>query len=119
MTTQTITVSLDTSANPPVTVNTPTLVITSTGQQTIEWVPGGSTSFAFTSLEILTTPNPITVAPITNSLITAQDNNNTPGTYTYTYRIVVTSSNVQYSTDRQSTSGDDPGNPRLENQDNG
>jgi hypothetical protein len=118
MTTTTITVSLNTSADPPVTVNTPTLVITSTGEQTIQWVPGGSTSFTFTSLQVLTSPNPITVGPITGSLITAQDDNDTPGTFTYPYRIVVTANGVQYSTDRQGTTGDDPGDPRVENKDN-
>jgi hypothetical protein len=118
MATQTITVSLDTSANPPVTANPSDLVITSPGNQTIEWVPGGATAFTFTSLQILTDPNPITVGPITGSLVTAQDNNSTPGTYTYAYRIIVTSNGVQYSTQAQGLPGDDPGDPRVENEDN-
>lgn len=113
MSTTTITVSLDINADPPVTVNTPDLVITSTGNQTIQWVPGGSTAFTFTSLTVLTTPNPITIDPVTDTLITATDDNETSGTYTY--RISVLSNGIPYSTDYAGPAAGDPGDPHLEN----
>jgi hypothetical protein len=113
MPTTTVTVSLDISADPPVTVSTQNLIIDSTGDQTINWVPGGSTSFTFKSLEVITDPNPITVTSVTDSLVIATDDNEAPGTYTY--RIVVTSDNVQYSTDQSGVTGGDPGDPTVEN----
>jgi hypothetical protein len=113
MATTTVTVSLDTSADPPVTVSTQNLIIDSTGDQIINWVPGGSTTFTFTSLEITTIPNPITVTSVADSLVVATDDNEAPGTYTY--RIVVTSNNLQYSTDQSGATGGDPGDPSLEN----
>lgn len=114
MSTTIITVSLDINADPPVTVNTPDLVITSTGDQSIQWVPGGSTPFTFTALNVLTNPNPISAISVTDTLITATDDNEASGVYKY--QISVLSNGIPYSTDKiNEPTADDPGDPRIEN----
>lgn len=89
-------VSLDTSANPPVTVN-PQIHNVNNGNQTIKWERANNQTFTFTSLSSL--PNPPFGQPsISDSEITITDNNqnNGPDQY-YPYTIVVTQNGVQYS----------------------
>ena len=95
----TITVSLNTSANPPVTVDQPTLSV-GPGLQTITWVPAAGQNFSFTSLTGLPNP-PFSQAHVSNGSISISDNNNGPGVQNYyTYTIVVTFNGQQYSTAR-------------------
>lgn len=88
-------VSLNTSANPPVTVN-PQIHHVNQGNQTIEWKPANNQSFTFFSLSIDGNPSCFGTPNVSNGEITVTDDN--PGTDTYyPYTIVVTSSGVPYS----------------------
>lgn len=87
-------VSLDTTQNPPVTVN-PRVHNVNNGNQTIKWERGSNQTFAFTSLTGLPNP-PFGTPSISASEITITDNNTTAAAYGYT--IVVTLNGVQYST---------------------
>ena len=90
-------VSLDTSTNPPVTVN-PQIHDVNNGNQTIKWERASNQTFTFTSLSGL--PNPPFGTPSVSSteITVADDNqNNGPAVY-YAYTIVVTLNGKQYST---------------------
>jgi len=87
-------VSLDTSANPPVTVN-PRVNNVNGGNQTINWERASNQTFTFTSLTGLPNP-PFGTPSVSDSEITVTDNNRSAAAYGYT--IVVTYNNQQYST---------------------
>jgi len=91
-----IQVSLNTSANPPVTVQPPIHDVNN-GNQTIKWERASNQTFTFTSLSGL--PNPPFSSPsVSATEISVVDNNqnNGPAVY-YPYTIVVTQNGVQYS----------------------
>jgi len=87
-------VSLDTSANPPVTVN-PRVHDVNNGNQTIKWERASNQTFTFTSLTGLPNP-PFGTPSVSDSEITVTDNNTSAAAYGYT--IVVTYNGQQYST---------------------
>lgn len=87
-------VSLDTSANPPVTVS-PRVHDVNSGNQTINWERASNQTFTFTSLTGLPNP-PFGTPSVSDSEITVTDNNRSAAAYGYT--IVVTYNGQQYST---------------------
>src|SRR5690348_8981212 len=87
-------VSLDTTANPPVTVN-PRVHDVNRGNQTVTWERASNQTFTFSSLSGLPNP-PFGTPSVSDSEITVSDNNTGPVAYGYT--IVVTYNNQQYST---------------------
>jgi len=89
-----IQVSLDTSANPPVTVQ-PRVHDVNNGNQTIKWERASNQTFTFTSLSGLPNP-PFGTPSVSSSEITVTDNNTSA--VAYGYNIVVTLNGVQYST---------------------
>jgi len=89
-----IQVSLDISANPPVTVQ-PRVHDVNNGNQTIKWERASNQTFTFTSLSGLPNP-PFGTPSVNDSEITITDNNTSAVAYGYT--IVVTLNGVQYST---------------------
>lgn len=88
-------VSLNTSANPPVTVN-PQIHSVNQGNQTIKWKPASNQNFTFTSLSIDGNPSCFGTPSVSASEITVTDNNTGTDTY-YAYTVVVTSNGVSYS----------------------
>ncbi|MHB8448498.1 MAG: hypothetical protein ACYC7G_06440 [Rudaea sp.] len=89
-------VSLNTNANPPVTVQ-PQIHDVNRGNQTIKWERASNQTFTFTSLSGLPNP-PFSNLSVSGSEISVVDNNqnNGPDVY-YPYTIVVTLNGVQYS----------------------
>jgi len=87
-------VSLDTSANPPVTVH-PRVHDVNSGNQTIKWERASNQTFTFTSLTGLPDP-PFGTPSVSDSEISVTDNNRSAAAYGYT--VVVTYNNQQYST---------------------
>ncbi|MGN6312173.1 MAG: hypothetical protein ACTHMO_00255 [Rhodanobacteraceae bacterium] len=87
-------VSLDTSADPPVTVN-PRVHDVNSGNQTIKWERASNQTFTFTSLTGLPNP-PFGTPSVSDSEITVTDNNTSAAAYGYT--VLVTYNNQQYST---------------------
>ncbi|HET7556799.1 MAG TPA: hypothetical protein VFK08_01845 [Rhodanobacteraceae bacterium] len=87
-------VSLDTTANPPVTVN-PRVHDVNQGNQTIKWERASNQTFTFSSLTGLPTP-PFGTPTVSDSEITVTDNNTSAAAYGYT--IVVTYGGQQYGT---------------------
>jgi hypothetical protein len=87
-------VSLDTSANPPVTVQ-PRVHNVNRGNETIKWERASNQTFTFSSLTGL--PNPPFGTPgVSDTEITITDNNTSADAYGYT--IVVMLNGVPYST---------------------
>lgn len=99
-------VSLDTTADPPVTVN-PRVHNVNNGNQTIKWERANNQTFTFTSLSGLPDP-PFGTPSISDSEITITDNNTGPVAYGYT--IVVSLNGVQYSTAPSRPNPRDQGN---------
>lgn len=87
-------VSLDTTADPPVTVN-PRVHDVNSGNQTIKWERASNQTFTFTSLTGLPNP-PFGTPSVSASEITVTDNNTSAAAYGY--NITVTLNNVSYST---------------------
>lgn len=87
-------VSLDTTADPPVTVN-PRVHDVNNGNQTIKWERASNQTFTFTSLTGLPNP-PFDTPSVSASEITVTDNNT--GAAAYGYNITVTLNNVSYGT---------------------
>lgn len=99
-------VSLNTSANPPVTIN-PQLHQSTAGNSVITWTPALGQTFTFTNVFGL----PIgifTNKQVTGSQISIQDSGQS-GYYPYT--LVVTSNGVQYSSA--------PSQPNIKDQSSG
>jgi hypothetical protein len=90
-----IQVSLDTTADPPVTVN-PRVHDVNQGNHTIKWERGSNETFTFTSLTGLPDP-PFGPPSVSDDEITISDDNTSAVAYGYT--IVVTLNGVEYSTD--------------------
>lgn len=103
----TIQVSLDTSANPPVTCNPKTTSVNQ-GNQTINWTQAQNQSFTFTSLTFANNPTCFGTPVVSNTGISVTDNNTAAGDYPYT--IVVTSGGIEYSTAKSgpTAGGSDP-----------
>jgi hypothetical protein len=99
-----IQVKLDTSANPPVTVQ-PQVQSINRGNSQIQWTPFASQNFTFVSLTGLPNP-PFSGLSVTSSSITVQDDNTVAGDYTYT--ITVSSGGNNYDTNG-TISADPPG----------
>jgi len=87
-------VSLDTTANPPVTVS-PRIHDVNRCNHTIKWERASNQTFTFTTLNGLPNP-PFGTASISDTEITIPDDNK--GAVAYGYTIVVTLNSVQYST---------------------
>lgn len=87
-------VSLDTTANPPVTVN-PRVHDVNRGNQTIKWERANNQTFSFSSLSGLPNP-PFGTPSISDSEISISDDNT--GAAAYGYTIVVSYNGNQYST---------------------
>lgn len=102
-------VSLNTSANPPVTVN-PQVHDVNQGNQTVKWERANNQTFTFASLSGLPSP-PFGASPtISDSEMSITDNN--PGTDTYyAYTITVNYNGQQYSSS--------PSQPRITDQNSG
>lgn len=88
-------VSLDTSANPPVTVN-PRVHNVDNGNQTVKWERANNQTFTFASLSGLPNPPFGTPPTVSDSEITISDDNTSAAAYGYT--IVVNYNGQQYST---------------------
>lgn len=107
----TIHVSLDTTANPPVTCN-PKHQPMNSGNDAINWKPAANQSFTFSSLSGL--PNPPFTAPIvTDSEITVTDNNQAGGEYPYTLTVML--NGLSYSTAASSPMSASGGDPTIKN----
>jgi hypothetical protein len=106
----TIKVSLDTSANPPVTVD-PDCHNVNQGNETIIWVRAANqVDFDFSSLTI---PDPpFGVPSIADSEISVTDQNDTPETYSYTISVTY-GGNTYTSTKIGPAAGS--GNPTIKN----
>lgn len=87
-------VSLDTSADPPVTVN-PRVHDVNRGNQMVTWERASNQTFTFSSLSGLPNP-PFGTPSVSDSEITVTDDNRSAAAYGYT--IVVTYNGQQYST---------------------
>jgi hypothetical protein len=101
-------VSLDTSADPPVTVN-PQVHNVNQGNQTVKWERANNETFTFASLSGLSNP-PFDSPGVSDSEISITDNNTGTDAY-YAYTIVVNYNGQQYSTA--------PSQPRLTDQNAG
>lgn len=90
-------VSLNASANPPVTVN-PQIHEVNNGNQTIKWERANNQTFTFVSLSGLPNP-PFSNLSVSASEVSVTDNNqnNGPDQY-YAYTIVVSQNGTNYST---------------------
>jgi hypothetical protein len=95
----TLQVKLDTSATPPVTVIPAPPTNINRGNQTITWTRFANQTFTFKSLAFTTQLNPFTVA-LGDTQVTATENNQATGDYSYV--IVVTLANRDYSSGTQS-----------------
>ncbi len=87
-------VSLNTNANPPVTVN-PQIHDVNPGNGTIKWERANNQTFTFASLSWLPNP-PFGTPSVSDSEITVTDNNPGVNTY-YPYVIVVNYNGQPYS----------------------
>lgn len=105
----TIHVSLDTSADPPVTCSPQNQNI-NRGNDPINWKPASGQSFTFSSLTGLPDP-PFTTPVICNDEITATDNNAGTGDYPYTLTVML--NGVPYNTN--SSTGTGGGDPTIKN----
>lgn len=108
----TVQVSLDTTANPPVTCN-PHKTSVNRGNQTIDWVPAQNQTFNFTSLTFAGSPSCFSTPTVTNSQISVTDDDQAAGDYAYT--IVVTQNGVSYSSTASRITGGGGGDPSIKN----
>lgn len=98
-----VTISLDTSADPPVSVDNPTLEVSS-GLHTITWVPAAGQTFTFPSDGALTgLPSPPFTTHVEENSITASDNNGPGYQNYYVYTLTVLYGGQQYSTEAKIT----------------
>ena len=107
-----ITVSLNTSVKPPVTVSPNPYDVSQGTAETITWVPASGQTFAFKSLTFANNPACFGTPNVSNTQITVQDTNNNAGpAITYTYTIVVSYNGQSYSsaTTGPGGTGGDPG----------
>ncbi len=107
----TIHVSLDTSANPPVTCN-PKHHPINRGNDAIKWEPAANQSFTFSSLIGLPNP-PFTTPVVTDSEITVTDSNVGAGEYPYTLTVMLGGS--PYTTTTSSAAGTGSSDPSIKN----
>lgn len=91
-------VSLNPSANPPVTVQPP-LHSVDRGNDTIKWKAAAGQNFTFTSLSIANNPSCFGTPSVSDSEISVTDNNqnNGPDSVYYGYTIVVSANGQSYS----------------------
>lgn len=104
-----ITVSLDTSADPPVTCN-PAVKVKDHGDNTVTWVPASGSTFTFCGLEIASTD--FSKLNLSDDKITIKDDNGTPGDYPYT--LYVRCDGQFYSTEKSGPSVTE-GSPMIQN----
>ncbi|MDE2156158.1 MAG: hypothetical protein KGJ32_09750 [Xanthomonadaceae bacterium] len=105
----TIHVSLDTSADPPVTCS-PKNQSMNRGNDSIDWKPAANQSFTFSSLTGL--PNPPFSTPIvSDSEITVTDDNQRSGDYPYTLEVMY--DGLPYTTTKSTGTGG--GDPTIQN----
>jgi hypothetical protein len=109
----TIHVSLDTTANPPVTCS-PAHQSMNRGNDSINWKPAAHQSFTFASLTGLPNP-PFTTPNVTDDEITVSDNNQNNGSaIEYPYTVCVSQNGETYC-----SGGPNPktgnGNPTVKN----
>lgn len=101
----TIHVSLDTSADPPVTCN-PKHQNMNRGNDAIDWKPAANQSFTFSSLTGLPNP-PFSTPSVSDSEITVTDDNQGAGDYPYTLTVML--NGLSYTTTSSTgTGGSDP-----------
>jgi hypothetical protein len=105
----TIHVSLDTSADPPVTCS-PKHQDINRGSDPINWKPAAQQSFTFSSLTGLSDP-PFTAPVVCDDEITSTDSNAGAGDYPYTLTVML--NGVPYNTD--SSTGTGGGDPTIKN----
>jgi hypothetical protein len=107
----TIHVSLDITADPPVTCK-PKHQSMNSGNDAINWKPAANQSFTFSSLTGLPNP-PFTTPSVTDDEITVTDNNQAAGDYPYTLTVML--NGLPYSTTASSPKGTGGGDPTIKN----
>lgn len=110
-----IKVSLNTTSNPPVTVD-PEVENVNNGNQTITWVPAqNQPDFTFVGVAFLTQPNPFAGPAFSSNAqqMTVSDDNSTPGTFPYI--IMVNSEGIDYCSAAASGIIGNGGTPKIKN----
>jgi hypothetical protein len=95
-----ITVSLDTSAKPPVTVSPNPYDVSAATAESLTWAPATGQTFTFKSLVFANNPSCMGTPVVAPALVTVQDTNGTnPGSpaVTYPYTVVVEYNGQSYS----------------------
>jgi hypothetical protein len=113
--TMTISVSLNTSVNPPVTCDPP-IKDKDRGHDTVTWKPASGEKFAFASLSMHGNPACFGTPNVQNNKITISDNNSggsSVGEFPYT--LTVTLDGKTYSTAGQGGPGAGEGDPMIRN----
>lgn len=109
----TIHVSLDITADPPVTCNPKNKNI-NRGNDSINWKPAANQSFTFSSLTGLPNP-PFTTPNVTDSEITVSDNNNATNVYAYTLTVMYNGLPYTTTSTTDSPIETGPGDPTVNN----
>ena len=103
-----ITVTLDTSAKPPVTVSPNPYDVSAGTAESLTWVPATGQTFTFKSLTFTSNPSCMGTPGVTPAQVTVQDTNGTnPGSpaVTYPYTVVVEYNGQSYSSDETGVTG--------------
>jgi hypothetical protein len=109
-----ITVTLDTSANPPVTCN-PDVTVKERGDDTITWKPASGSTFTFCGLEIQ--GECFTNLNLSDDKITIKDHNHTStssGDWAYTVYVRSADGTTFYSSQSDGLPGG-PSDPMIQN----
>ena len=112
-----ITVTLDTSAKPPVTVSPNPYDVSAGTAESLTWVPATGQTFTFKSLTFTSNPSCMGQPSVTPAQVTVQDTNGTnPGSpaISYPYTVVVENAGISYSSAASGVTGT-PTNPNIRN----
>lgn len=93
-----IIVTLNTAAKPPVTVSPNPFDVTSSGLQSLTWIPASGQTFEFVSLTFANNPSCFSAPTVNKAAIYVNDTNTNAGpATTYPYTIVVSQNGVNHS----------------------